>query len=75
MQALENLSSLQAIMDSTVQPAKHAVRVDPLEKLPHDAPAALSDGRRGAHAALGHDDILTGAVCPRYTDTGCSDGS
>lgn len=55
MQALENLSSMQTIMDSTVQPAKHAVKLDPLEKLPLNAPAALSDGRRGPHASLGHD--------------------
>lgn len=55
MQALENLSSVQAIMDSTVQPDKHPVKLDPLEKLPLNAPAGRSDGRRGPHASLGHD--------------------
>lgn len=55
MQALENLSSMQAIMDSTVQPAKRAVKLNSLEKLPLNALATLSDGRRGPHTSLGHD--------------------
>lgn len=42
-------------MDSTVQPAKHAVKLNSLEKLPLNALATLSDGRRGPHTSLGHD--------------------